>query len=149
MRFSARALIACLLSETLILTPVCWSQPEERPSPPPPVSRQLQSYLQKSYQELFQLARERTFTPAEIAEMREALKRGRELCVRQYKQRVSDYDSQLKRAQSQLKQISGRRDDSGRHALHCRIQNLRLAKSQAEMMAQRPFRLPTTTGRPN
>src|SRR5437879_11698822 len=38
---------------------------------------------------------------------------------------------------SQLKQISDRGDDSGRHDLHCRIQNLRLAKSQAEMMAQK------------
>ena len=137
MRFSARALMACLLSVALNLTPVCWSQRDERPSPPPPASRQLQAYLQKCYLELFQLARERLFTAAEIAEMREALKRGRELCVKHYKQRISDYDSQLKQAQSQLKKISDRGEDSGRHDLHCRIQNLRLAKSQAEMMAQK------------
>jgi len=121
----------------MIFTPVYWSQPNERPSPPPPVSRQLQSYLQKSYLELFQLTREPTFTAAEIAEMREALKKGRELCVKRYKQRASDYDSQLKQAQAQLKQISERGENSGRHDLHCRIQNLRLAKSQAEMMAQK------------
>jgi hypothetical protein len=130
MRFSAQALITCLLSEALVLAPVCWSQPTQQLSPPPPLSRQLRSYLQKSYLELFQLARERTFSVAEIAVVRDALRRGRELCVRDYKRRVLDYDSQAKQAQSQLKQISDRGDDSMRHDLHCRIQNLRMSKAK-------------------
>src|SRR5207245_10052250 len=134
--FASRFLRAWLRRVALNLTPVCWSQRDERPSPPPPASRQLQAYLQKSYLELFQLARERLFTAAEIAEMREALKRGRELCVKHYKQRISDYDSQLKQAQSQLKKISDREEDAGRHDWHCRIQTPRLANIQPEMMAQ-------------
>ncbi len=67
--------------------------------------------------------------------MREELKKGKEYCVGQFKKRASHYDSRLKQTQSQLKQVSARANESERHDLHCRIQDVRMLKSQAEALA--------------
>ena len=39
------------------------------------------------------------FSEAEINQMRQALKNGREYCVKQFKQRAAEYDAQLKQSQ--------------------------------------------------
>ncbi len=135
MRFDHRAAAACLLSAALVFLPSGWSQPTEAPRVSVPASDDLHNLLQKSYLELFALSPKLEFSKAQIEQMREELKKGKEYCVGQFKQRASGYDSQLKQTQSQLKQVSAQANESERHDLHCRIQDLRMLKSQAEALA--------------
>lgn len=137
MRFDSRAMVACLLSAGLIFLPIAWSQPNELSRTAVPASGDLHAYLQKSYLELFQLSPKLEFTATQFERMREELKKGQEYCVAQYKKRASDYETKLKQAQSQLKQVSAHADESQRHDMHCRIQNLRTLKSQAQVLAER------------
>ena len=67
--------------------------------------------------------------------MEEYLEEAEDYCVGQYKQRRDQYDSRLEQAQSELKQISSRLSEPARHEKHCQIQNLRILKSQAEVLA--------------
>ena len=142
MRFDGKAILAFLLSEALVIplsagARAAGTYPAENRASAPSTSTDIRSYLKKSYAELFEIARERMFSEAEINQMRQALKNGREYCVKQFKQRAAEYDAQLKQSQSQLKQVSETSGDSARHNLHCNIQNLRAQKGNAELIAQK------------
>ena len=137
MRFDARAVIALLLSELLVFLPAAGAgQPASRQSQVPPRDiAPLWQDLQKSYLELFKLAPSRNYTPAQIQEAEQFLKSARENCVGVYKKRSGSYDSELQQTQAELRRASAKLSDPQRHDLHCQIQNLRVLKSQAEVLA--------------
>lgn len=92
--------------------------------------------LKKPYSDLFELAEQPRYSKAEFDDAREALKRGRELCVKQFKQRASQYGKEIERLQKQLKDQASRISAAERRELHCKIQNLRALQAQAEMLAK-------------
>jgi peptidase M48-like protein len=95
----------------------------------------LEVYLQKPYLELFQLAPKLKFDSGEVEREREAMKKTRASCIARFKARAKQYDSEMRSVQSDLKHANARNDDSERHAMHCKIQNLRTLKSQADVLA--------------
>jgi len=92
--------------------------------------------LKQPYSDLFELAEQPQYSKAELNAVRDALKRGRELCVKQFKQKASEYEKEIERLQKQLKDQASRISDAERRDLHCRIQNLRALQAQAEMLAK-------------
>lgn len=96
----------------------------------------LREYLQKSYQELFDLAPALEFTAAEIEAQRKALKSGKDMCVDRFENHMRQYDKQIEMARGGLKKNTGTITDVERKQAHCNIQNLDLLKSEAEVLAK-------------
>src|SRR5215471_15296836 len=92
--------------------------------------------LKKSYSELFELAEQRQFSEAEVDSARDAIKRGKELCVSRFRQKSSQYQKEIDQAQKQLKDSARQVTESQRHELHCKIQNLRALQSQTEILTK-------------
>lgn len=95
----------------------------------------LREYLQKSYQELFELAPTLEFSTAEIEAQRNALKSGKDICVDRFENHVKQYGKQIDVARSGLKKDTGTLTEADRKQVHCNIQNLDLLKSEAEVLA--------------
>src|ERR1700739_3332437 len=55
----------------------------------------LREYLQKSYLELFELAPTLEFTQKEIESQREALKKGKDICVERFENHTKRYSKQI------------------------------------------------------
>jgi hypothetical protein len=91
--------------------------------------------LKKSYLDLFEWAEQPKLSPAEVQSLRDDLKRGQEVCVNRFKQKASQYGKEIEEAQKQLKDERKPMPDAQRRDLHCRIQNLRVLQSQAQMLA--------------
>lgn len=130
-----KVILCVLLSSLLVVPPQVFAQAKQTPRVSPAASESINAYLQKSYADLFEIARERLFTRSEIERMRQSLQQGREYCVNRFKQRSSGYDAKIKQAQSRLKQIDNNSGEAERHTLHCNIQELEALKSQASVMA--------------
>jgi len=96
----------------------------------------LREYLQKSYLELFELAPGLEFTQSEIAKQRDALKKGKDLCVDRFENHVKQYGKQIDAARKDLKKNTGTLTEVQRKQTHCGIQNLDLLKSEAEVLAK-------------
>lgn len=131
-----KTFLAFLLAELLILQPpVLLAQ---SPKPPagldPRVFQDLRQALSKSYLELFEEAPRLEFSKTQIERMRSYLKDARERCVDRFKQRREQYERDLQRTQEELRRRTARLTESERHELHCRIQNLRAMRAQAEVM---------------
>lgn len=148
MRNRARALVALMLCELLVLLPAAPaaqapSQAPARRSAPHTRKqttagdncRTLRCYLNKSYLDLFELAPHLEFSASDIAAEKRALEAGRKSCVSQFKARVKQYNDQMGQQQKRLKLVSAKAGDDERHNLHCEIQNLRTQKSEAELLA--------------
>lgn len=131
-----RAIIAILLCPVLVLPSVSCGHREIRPVIPlsRAVFNPLQEYLQKPYLELFELAPTLEFSPSQIEEMRKYLEEAEDYCVGQFKNRSDQHEEQFQQTQAELKQESATLNESRRHDLHCRIQNLRALKSQTEVL---------------
>jgi Zn-dependent protease with chaperone function len=107
------------------------------PAPAPAAQEEsLRSYLQKSYSELFQLAPSLHFTSAQFEAQREALKKGEDRCQDRFKEQAKQYGEQIEAAQKELKERSPKLSEAERNRLHCRIQNLELLKSEADVLAK-------------
>lgn len=100
-----------------------------------PTQSDLRGYLQKSYLELFELAPTLTFSADEIQSQRNALEKGKDSCVRRFKDHTKRYDKQLDEARSNLKKTTAKLSKEQRKQAHCSIQNLDLVKSEAEVLA--------------
>jgi hypothetical protein len=137
MPLNLRAVISILVCEALILSSVGCGHRTVAPQTPlsAAVFNPLQEYLQKSYLELFKLAPTLEFNQSQIDEMRKYLNESKDYCVGQFKARSDRYDKQLEQAQADLKQQTSKLSDSQRKEKHCRIQNLRALKSQADVLA--------------
>lgn len=95
----------------------------------------LHEYLQKSYEELFGLAPSLTFSMAEVEQERKALKSGESACRGKFKNHSKLYGKQLDQARSELKKDGLQLADQPRHDLHCKIQNLELLRSEADILS--------------
>jgi len=93
----------------------------------------LNDALRTSYLDLFEQAKYPHFTSAEIDAMRDQLARAEEMCLRRFKQKSSQYAKEIELAQKRLKDDK-RLSDAERHDLHCRIQNLRALKAEADVL---------------
>ena len=96
----------------------------------------LGEYLQKSYLELFELAPSLEFTQGEVEKQREALKKGKDLCVDRFENHMKQYGKQIDAARKDLKKNTGTLTEVQRKQTHCNIQNLDLLKSEAEVLAK-------------
>ncbi len=119
----------------LILLPY---QPVSAQAPPPvaPQAAQLplHEYLQKSYAELFEVAPSASFSANEVTQERQALKSGEDGCRSRFKSHSKLYGKQLELARKELKLGGPAMKDERRHELHCRIQNLELLRSEADVL---------------
>lgn len=111
------------------------SQAGAQSAQPQPSQLTLHEYLQKPYEELFVLAPSLTFTAAEVEQERQALKRGEDNCRGRFKDHAKLYGKQLDSARKELKKGGPNLADEPRHALHCRIQNLELLRSEADVLS--------------
>jgi len=103
-------------------------------SQPPQLS--LREYLMKPYIDLFEIAPDLRFTPAEIATEREALKKNEGTCRDRFKDHARQYGARLDVARRSLKKGGPRLPDAERHDLHCTIQNLELLRSEADVLSR-------------
>ena len=94
----------------------------------------LQEDLKKSYLTLFETASTLEYSDAQIARMREYLKQAQDFCVGQFENVSENYERDVDEAQKSLKK-SGI-TDVRRHQLHCRIQDSRALKSQADVISK-------------
>ncbi len=138
MRFNPQSLMALLLAGILAFPAplVSYGATEGQMPTLPDDAKPLHSELRKSYQELFAQSPEFQFSDAQMNEMRQYLEQSQNYCVDQFKNRAKQYDTQLRQAQDELKQRSAGLNDSIRHGMHCRIQNLRILKAQDETLAK-------------
>lgn len=133
-KFGRRA-VALVLCEVLTTLPIASSSTQ----PLPEVSTQtepLRSYLQKSYLELFELAPSLHFDVKEIQKQRDALGKGEGACVNRFKDHVKRYDKQIESARADLKKNTATMTPEQRKAAHCKIQNLDLLNSEADILAK-------------
>lgn len=100
---------------------------------PPQLS--LHAYVQKPYEELFDLAPSISFSTAELANERQALKAAEDSCRGRFKDHSKMYSRELERTRKELKLRTAGLKDEPRHALHCKIQNLELLQSEAEILS--------------
>jgi Zn-dependent protease with chaperone function len=85
--------------------------------------------------ELFEQAEKLSFTGAQIQEEREKLRQGKEYCAAKFKQRAANYDQQLEEAEKDLERTTQTLNDKDRRTKHCRIEELRTLKGQAQVLA--------------
>lgn len=130
-----RRAIAASLCELLVLLPVSNSSIQS-PSSPPPQAPPLRSYLQKSYLELFEIAPSLHFTPEEIKKQRDSFAKGEESCVNRFKAHVNRYQKEIDLARASLKKNTAQMNSEERKTAHCKIQNLDLLRSEAEILAK-------------
>lgn len=98
-------------------------------------STSLRPLLQKSYEELFEVAPTLQFTPGAIEEQRNGLQKSKDFCVRRFKEHAKQYGKQIETAQQDLKKRSANLSELQRNHLHCKIQNLELLRSEAQALS--------------
>lgn len=127
---------AATLTLALIHLPCISSAAQAPPSQPPTATRlPLHEYLQKPYLELFEIAPTVTFSPAEVAAERDTLKQGENSCRGRFKDHAKLYGKQVDQARKDLKKGGDSLNDTTRHDLHCKIQNLELLRSEASVLS--------------
>jgi beta-barrel assembly-enhancing protease len=134
-RQDIKALVALLCSELLFANMVgCGRHRAELPTVKPVVSVfvPLQEDLKKSYLTLFELAPTLEYSDAQITQMREYLKQAQDFCVGRFEASAKDYQNSVDEAQKTLK---GKITNDQRHTLHCKIQDARALKSQADVVS--------------
>ena len=147
MRETLRRALAIILCEFLILLPATGVSPRAQTQPVPLASvpaapvpeakeQSLRGDLQKSYEDLFQLSPSLHFTSAEIEAQRKALKTGEDRCVNRFKDQEKQYGKQIDAERKELKSKSARLTDAQRSRLHCRIENLELLRSEAQVLSR-------------
>lgn len=132
-----RPTLAVLLSGLLALTPVgvptVAAQAPEAPLEPA-VFEPLKKSLQKSYLTLFDEASGLEFSSAQIEKMEDYLDDAQDYCEDRFESRTESLEDSLDEAQKELRERSADLSDEERHNRHCRIQNLRILRSQSETL---------------
>lgn len=135
--FSLRSGITVLCSELVLLNLLaCGSHRASLPEVKPvaPVFDPLQQELKKSYVTLFEIAPRLEYSASEIATMQQYLKQAQDYCTGRFESVAKEYQRRVDSDQAALKSNIG---DEERHNLHCRIQESRALKSQADVIGQR------------
>jgi Zn-dependent protease with chaperone function len=105
--------------------------PEVRP--PAQVFEPLQEELNKSYLTLFETAAKLEYSDSQLLKMHEYLKQAQDYCVGRFEGFSDEYNRRVDEGQKALKQSNV--TDEERHNLHCRIQDARALKSQADVIS--------------
>jgi hypothetical protein len=130
-------MLALLCSELLIGTLTgCVGHRATLPEVKPPshVFDPLQNELKKSYLTLFETASKLEYSESQISRMQEYLKQAQDYCVGRFESVSNEYQRRVDESQKTLKKSSV--TDEERHNLHCRIQDARALKSQADVISQ-------------
>lgn len=98
------------------------------------VFQPLQEELKKSYATLFEIAPTLEYSDGQIATMQEYLKQAQDYCTGRFESAASEYQRRVDADQAALKKATVTEDE--RHNLHCRIQESRALKSQADVIGQ-------------
>jgi Zn-dependent protease with chaperone function len=130
-----RRFVAMILCELLVFLPAVTARAQDSSLGREPKATPLRDYLQKPYLDLFELTSAPAFSAAELQAQRQALKNGKDLCVRSFKAQSKDYQKQIDAARKNLKQNTTKMAEDKRKKVHCNIQNLDLLKSEAEVLA--------------
>ena len=127
--------VLCILLLTANLQS-CATKRTELPTvrPVTEVFEPLREDLKKSYLDLFQEASRLEYSDAQIARMREYLKQAEDYCVGRFDVTSNDYKQAEEEAQKGLKRPGITEAD--RHQLHCKIQEARVLRGQAEVIAR-------------
>ena len=137
MKELCRKCIAAGLSLLLVLLPNMSAQAQAQSSAAQQLSQlPLHDYLQKSYEDLFTLAPKLTFSAAEVEKERKALAGGENSCKSRFKDHAKLYGKQIDTARKDLKKGGAALEDKPRHELHCKIQNLELLRSEADILSK-------------
>jgi len=140
--------LALFLSFVLVLLPVmscggggAASGPADAPETPnvplqPAVFEPLNESLKKSYLQLFDEAATLEFRQTQLEEMGSYVEGAREFCVTKFENKQKRYEEELEQTQQELKEQSPSLSEEERHQKHCRIQNLRVLKSQAQTLTK-------------
>ena len=108
------------------------SQADKSAQPP----AALRDVLQKSYPDLFETAPGLHVDSADVQNLRDTLERGEKACRRTFRGHADAYGKQLEKARKSLKDGGPDLAQPERHALHCKIQNLDLLKSEASVLSE-------------
>ncbi|MDE3186515.1 MAG: M48 family metalloprotease [Acidobacteriota bacterium] len=131
-----RQCVATALSILLIILPWYPARAESQAAPAAePAKLTLHQYLQKPYEDLFQVASSLNFSASEVEQERQALKRGEDSCRSRFKEHAKTYSRQLDAARKQLKESGTTLADEPRRELHCKIQNLEMLRSEADVLS--------------
>ena len=136
-RLDPQGMLALLCSELLIGSLVgCGGHRVMLPEvkPPTQVFEPLQEELKKSYLTLFETASKLEYSDSQILKMQEYLKQAQDYCVGRFEGVSSEYERRVEDAQKALKKSNV--SDEERHNLHCRIQDARALKAQADVISQ-------------
>jgi Zn-dependent protease with chaperone function len=136
-KLDLRGLLALLCSELMIgsLTGCGGHRvalPEVRP--PSQVFEPLSEELKKSYLTLFETAAQLEDSDAQITKMQEYLKQAQDYCEGRFENVSSEYQRRVDDAQKELKKSGITAEE--RHSLHCRIQDARALRGQADVISQ-------------
>jgi Zn-dependent protease with chaperone function len=136
-KLDVQSMLALLCSELMISALTgCGGHrvalPEIRP--PAQVFDPLSEELKKPYLTLFETAAKLEYSDGQIAKMQEYLKQAQDYCVGRFENISTEYERRVDDAQKGLKK-SGITPEE-RHNLHCRIQDARALKSQADVISQ-------------
>jgi Zn-dependent protease with chaperone function len=101
----------------------------------PDVLDPLLEITRRPYAELFRDASKYRYSSEQIAKMKEYLEESQEYCEGVYENRSEQYERELREASMELYRVRGGIDESERHQRHCRIQNLRILKARADILA--------------
>src|SRR5690242_2530486 len=137
MDFNVRSGLSLLCSELLLLNLLACgghrvTLPEVKPVAP--VFGPLQEDLKKSYATLFEIAPTLEYSDAQIATMQEYLRQAQDYCTGRFESVATEYQRRVDIDQAALKKSTT--SDEERHNLHCRIQEARALKSQADVIGQ-------------
>jgi len=132
MRDGLRTFWAFALSFALLFAPFAGAAES---SGKDPSSVPLSEHLKKSYLELFELSPKLAASTSEIERTRKSLERAEKSCVKRFQQRAKDHEQKLREVQKRLRRRTGELSEAARNELHCEIQNLRVLKSQDEVLA--------------
>jgi Zn-dependent protease with chaperone function len=138
-KYGRRAVVV-LLCELLVLLPALGAPPPAAKQPagpavPAPVEPlPLQAYLVKSYLTLFKISPELHFTDAQYKAEEARLTKNQASCVHKFKEKVDAYN---KRISADRRKLHGRKlvTRSERHALRCKIQDLRFERGEDRLLA--------------
>jgi hypothetical protein len=108
-----------------------------RKEPPPPPSgalQPLQEEIKNSYLTLFETASRLEYSKPQIESLRKYLKQAEDFCVGRFRESAKNYQREVDDAQRELRKEGI--TEARRHELHCKIQDARALKSQADLIAQ-------------
>lgn len=135
MKINLRSCLAICLCEIVLLLPACGYLAAKDSAPPSDLSR-LSKDLRKPYLTLFRISPSLHFSNDEISRMRSLLEKGKSSCVKTFHHRAEQTQKEIRRREAHLQNVSAKISESKRHDMHCKIQNLRFQRAQAQVLAQ-------------